>query len=294
MINILTLAITIFSIIMISYKRVNLEILKKLKSLIYNINKQYIDFFKGKKSEFKIWQLIIFIISQVFVVFAIVRRLFEEVYKYVSDNYIVAVKISTYLIIFIILYFIVGYISYSSKKIYKYLYKIEDKNTKTDLLISYFIISTYMTILVLFPNKFSEIYKIGLVGVGISYILNLKVLIRVIRSPEIIEVEIENGSKIKFTDVSIVAIILLIMVIFSLYLGVCFIDSGDIGVYTNNPTYYDLFYYTIITFSTIGYGDICPISPVAKFMSMVISLTSFICLTIFVSSILSYKSEQWL
>ena len=56
MINILTLAITIFSIIMISYKRVNLEILKKLKSLIYNINKQYIDFFEGKKSEFKIWQ----------------------------------------------------------------------------------------------------------------------------------------------------------------------------------------------------------------------------------------------
>ena len=55
MINILTLAITIFSIIMISYKRVNLEILKKLKSLIYNINKQYIDFFEGKKSEFKIW-----------------------------------------------------------------------------------------------------------------------------------------------------------------------------------------------------------------------------------------------
>ena len=271
-----------------------IEILKKLKSLIYNINKQYIDFFKGKKSEFKIWQLIIFIISQVFVVFAIVRRLFEEVYKYVSDNYIVAVKISTYLIIFIILYFIVGYISYSSKKIYKYLYKIEDKNTKTDLLISYFIISTYMTILVLFPEKFGEIYKIGLVGAGISYILNLKVLIRVIRSPEIIEVEIENGSKIKFTDVSIVAIILLIMVIFSLYLGVCFINSGDIGVYTNNPTYYDLFYYTIITFSTIGYGDICPISPVAKFMSMVISLTSFICLTIFVSSILSYKSEQWL
>ena len=292
MIKVLILAITVFAIIMISYKRINIEILKKSKSLIYNINKQYIDFFKGKFYGLKIWQGIMFMISQAFIIFAVVRRLFEEVYKYVSDNYIVAVKISTYLIIFVILYFIVGYVLYSTKRIYKYLYKIEDKHTKTDLLISYFIISTYMTILVLFPNKFSEIYKIGLVGVGISYILNLKVLIRVIRSPEIIEVEIENGSKIKFTDVSIVAIILLIMVIFSLYLGVCFINSGDIGVYTNNPTYYDLFYYTIITFSTIGYGDICPISPVAKFMSMVISLTSFICLTIFVSSILSYKSEQ--
>lgn len=292
MINILTLAITIFSIIMISYKRVNLEILKKLKSLIYNINKQYIDFFEGKKSEFKIWQLIIFIISQVFVVFAIVRRLFEEVYKYVSDNYIVAVKISTYLIIFIILYFIVGYISYSSKKIYKYLYKIEDKNTKTDLLISYFIISTYMTILVLFPNKFSEIYKIGLVGVGISYILNLKVLISVIRSPQIIEVKINNNSKVEENDVGLISGILLFMVIVSLYLGVCFISNGSIKAYSNNPTYYDLFYYTIITFSTIGYGDICPVSIVAKFMSIVISLTSIICLTIFISSMLSYKSEK--
>ena len=292
MIKVLILAITVFAIIMISYKRINIEILKKSKSLIYNINKQYIDFFKGKFSDLKIWQGIIFIISQVFIIFAVVRRLFEEVYKYVSDNYIVAVKISTYLIIFVILYFIVGYVLYSTKRIYKYLYKIEDKHTKTDLLISYFIISMYMTILILFPEKFSEIYKIGLVGVSISYILNLKVLLRVIRSPEIIEVKIESESKIKLTDVSIVAIILLIMVILSLYLGVCFINSGGIGVYTNNPTHYDLFYYTIIMFSTIGYGDICPVSSVAKFMSLIISFTSFICLTIFVSSILSYKNEK--
>ncbi|MDY3002141.1 MAG: two pore domain potassium channel family protein, partial [Romboutsia timonensis] len=60
-------------------------------------------------------------ISQAFIIFAVVRRLFEEVYKYVSDNYIVAVKISTYLIIFVILYFIVGYVLYSTKRIYKYL-----------------------------------------------------------------------------------------------------------------------------------------------------------------------------
>ena len=149
-----------------------------------------------------------------------------------------------------------------------------------------------MTILILFPEKFSEIYKIGLVGVGISYILNLKVLLRVIRSPELIEVKFESNSKTKITDISIVAGILLMMVVLSLYLGVCFIYSSGTNVYTNNPTYYDLFYYTIITFSTIGYGDICPVSPVAKFISMMISLTSFICLTIFVSSLLSYKSEK--
>lgn len=55
MIKVLILAITVFAIIMISYKRINIEILKKSKSLIYNINKQYIDFFKGKFSGLKIW-----------------------------------------------------------------------------------------------------------------------------------------------------------------------------------------------------------------------------------------------
>ena len=292
MIENLILIFTVVSIGIISYNRINKEIIKKLKRLIYITNEQYIDFIKGKYSDLKIWQLTILIISQIIIVFSIVTRLSEEVYKYVNENYLLAIKISTYLTIFVILYFIVGYVMYSTKKIYKYLYKIEDKNTKTDLLISYFIISMYMTILILFPEKFSKIYIIGLLGVSISYILNLKVLLRVSRSPEIIEVEFENKSKIKFNEVSIVAIILLIMVILSLYLGVCFINSGGIGVYTNNPTYYDLFYYTIITFSTIGYGDISPVSGLAKFMSIIIAFTSFICITIFVSAILSYKSEK--
>lgn len=292
MIENLILVFTVVSIGIIFYNRINKEIIKKLKRLIYITNEQYIDFIKGKYSDLKIWQLTILIISQIIIVFAIVRRLSEEVYKYVNNNYLLAIKISTYLIIFIILYFIVGYVMYSTKKIYKYLYKIEDKNTKTDLLISYFIISMYMTILILFPEKFSKIYIIGLLGVSISYILNLKVLLRVSRSPEIIEVEFENKSKIKFNEVSIVAIILLIMVICSLYLGVCFINSSNIGAYTNNPTYYDLFYYTIITFSTIGYGDISPVSGLAKFMSMIIAFTSFICITIFVSAILSYKNKD--
>lgn len=140
MIENLILVFTVVSIGIIFYNRINKEIIKKLKRLIYITNEQYIDFIKGKYSDLKIWQLTILIISQIIIVFSIVRRLSEEVYKYVNNNYLLAIKISTYLIIFIILYFIVGYVMYSTKKIYKYLYKIEDKNTKTDLLISYFII----------------------------------------------------------------------------------------------------------------------------------------------------------
>ena len=292
MIKILVFGITLFALIMVSYKRITDKKFTSIKQLFFYTNKQYIDIFIGEHSGLKTWQWILFVISQVFIVFAIVRGLFEEIYKYVSENYIVAVKVSTYLIIFVAIYFIVGYILYSTRRIYKFLYKIEDKNTKTDLIISFFIISIYMTILILFPEQFSQIYKIGLLGVSISYFLNLKVLIRVIRSPQIIEIKRGQNSKLEYSNMGVAAFILLTMVLLSLFLGVCFISSSGIGVYTNNPTYYDLCYYTIITFATIGYGDICPVSPAAKFMSMLISLTSILCLTIFVSSVLSYKDEQ--
>ena len=292
MIKILFFVITIFALVMVLRKRVKEYKFLKLKNVFTNINTQYKDIFKGKKSGLKRWQWLVFTISQILIVFAIFRGLFEELYKGISHNYLVVVKVSTHLIIFIFIYFIVGYFIYSTKNIYKCLYKIEDKNTKTDLIISFFIISIYTTILILFPEQFAQIYIIGLVGVSISYILNLKVLISVIRSPQIIEVKINNNSKVEENDVGLISGILLFMVIVSLYLGVCFISNGSIKAYSNNPTYYDLFYYTIITFSTIGYGDICPVSIVAKFMSIVISLTSIICLTIFISSMLSYKSEK--
>ena len=58
-----------------------------------------------------------------------------------------------------------------------------------------------------------------------------------------------------------------------------------------NAQYLDLFYYTIITFTTVGYGDIVPLSIAAKIMSIVIATTSVICLTVFLSSVLSYKNE---
>ena len=291
MIKIWVFVITLFAIIMLSYKRVTGEKYTSIKRLFININKQYMDIFIGEHPDLKRWQWILFVISQMFIVFAIVRGVFEEIYKYVSENYIVAVKVSTYIIIFVAVYFIVGYMLYSTRRIYKFLYKIEDKNTKTDLIISFFIISIYMTILILFPEQFSEIYKIGIVGTSISYFLNLKVLLRVIKSPEIINIKRGQNSNVEFSNMGVAAFILLIMVILSLFLGVCFISSSGIGVYTNNPTYYDLCYYTIITFATIGYGDICPVSPAAKFMSVLISLTSILCLTIFVSSVLSYKDE---
>ena len=149
-----------------------------------------------------------------------------------------------------------------------------------------------MTILIIFPGEFAKNYKIGLVGVALSYFLNLKVLLRIIRSPEITDFKGQTKKTDGLDSVGVMAVIVLLMVVISLALAVCFISCSGKGAYTNNPTFFDLFYYTIITFATVGYGDISPVSPVAKFMSIVISMTSILCLTVFLSSVLSYKGTE--
>lgn len=79
------------------------------------------------------------------------------------------------------------------------------------------------------------------------------------------------------------------MIILNLYLAVVLINSGNPHAFTNKPTNFDLFYFTLITFTTVGYGDIIPITGLAKIVTMFIAVTSVICISIFISSILSHK-----
>ena len=292
MIRLFFILITLFAVERVVSKRINTYKIKKVKTLIHQINNQYKYLFKGKSEYINFYQWLILFISQAFVVYALVRYIVKKIFRYVEENYILFGKTLTIIVLILFLYFVIGYLLLSISKIYKFLYKIEDKVTKTDLLISYFIISMYMTILIIFPGEFAKNYKIGLVGVALSYFLNLKVLLRIIRSPEITDFKGQTKKTDGLDSVGVMAVIVLLMVVISLALAVCFISCSGEGVYTNNPTFFDLFYYTIITFATVGYGDISPVSPVAKFMSIVISMTSILCLTVFISSVLSYKGTE--
>ena len=292
MIRLFFILITLFAVERVVSKRINTYKIKRVKILINQINNQYKYLFKVRTQYINFYQWLILFISQAFVVYALVRYIVKKIFRYVEENYILFGKTLTIIVLILFLYFVIGYLLLSISKIYKFLYKIEDKVTKTDLLISYFIISMYMTILIIFPGEFAKNYKIGLVGVALSYFLNLKVLLRIIRSPEITDFKGQTKKTDGLDSVGVMAVIVLLMVVISLALAVCFISCSGQGVYTNNPTFFDLFYYTIITFATVGYGDISPVSPVAKFMSIVISMTSILCLTVFISSVLSYKGTE--
>ncbi|APF22057.1 potassium channel family protein [Clostridium butyricum] len=268
------------------------KILKGFKILIIEITHYYLGLFKDitRTSIGSILQTSLLILAQIFMSFNVISAV--SIYINFSSNYLINLIIKIIIIIAIIfmLYLAVGYVLLSSSMIFKLLSKVEDSNIKYDLLISYFVLNTYFTVLIVFPKQFEECYFIGLIGVAICYMMNLRVLIKIIKNPEHINIHLEKYRNFKSTTT--LAILILIMMILNLFLAVCFINSADINSYTGNPNNFDLFYYTIITFTTIGYGDIVPVTVLAKIMSIIISTTSVVCITIFLSSVLSFNSEK--
>lgn len=268
------------------------KILRGFKVLIIEITHYYLGLFKDitRTSIGSILQTALLILAQIFMSFNVISAV--SIYINFSSNYLInsIIKIIIIIAMIFMLYLAVGYVLLSSSMIFKLLSKVEDSNIKYDLLISYFVLNTYFTVLIVFPKQFEECYFIGLIGVAICYMMNLRVLIKIIKNPEHINIHLEKYRNFKSTTT--LAILILIMMILNLFLAVCFINSADINSYTGNPNNFDLFYYTIITFTTIGYGDIVPVTVLAKIMSIIISTTSVVCITIFLSSVLSFNSEK--
>ena len=89
-----------------------------------------------------------------------------SIYINFSSNNLINLIIKIIIIIAMIfmLYLAVGYVLLSSSMIFKLLSKVEDSNIKYDLLISYFVLNTYFTVLIVFPKQFEECYFIGFKG----------------------------------------------------------------------------------------------------------------------------------
>lgn len=56
--------------------------------------------------------------------------------------------------------------------------------------------------------------------------------------------------------------------------------------------FFDIVYYTVITFATVGFGDIFPVSAFAKGVSMLTVLTSVLCITVLLSEIIGIKKQR--
>ena len=250
------------------------------------INEEYIKIFREGNFIYKITEILLVFISEgtsFLCIYTIVIKFLD-----INMNYIFRFLLVT--IIFLIIHYFMGYILYLSSNIHKFMFRGEEESLKAYFLLSYFITSVYFFILVLYPEHFKKYELTGLIGVFITYVLDLKILFKVMSNPSKIKLsEEDEGNALR---IIVSGIILVTLIVINLYLGVCLVSALGETAYSNNPSFFDLFYYTIVTFTTIGFGDIIPLTVPAKVMAIVISVTSILCLTIFLGSILSFRRDK--
>lgn len=275
----------------LSSKENNIRAITILKNLFIEINSTYLDLFKEKSKVTRWLQGSFFIFAEIMTIIGALGVAFRSVnYEISKRTFLIPILI---IAIVIAVHLSIGYLLLVLTNIQLFFTKIDNRNLKTELLISYFIISTYFFTLVMFPDDFEHSYIIGILGLILSYYLNMNVLIKIIRNPK----DLYSKKKSRRTgkqrnSVVVASILLLIMIVLNLFLAVNLINSGVPGSYSNNPSNFDLFYYTIITFTTVGYGDIVPLTTEAKVVAIIISITSVICLTVFLSNVITGSDDN--
>ncbi len=84
-------------------------------------------------------------------------------------------------------------------------------------------------------------------------------------------------------------IIFLFLIVLSMMSYVAFVFDENSFSGLNINTYFDFFYYTCVTFATVGFGDIVPISTYARGVCVLTIITSILSITILLSTVITVK-----
>lgn len=199
-------------------------------------------------------------------------------------------------------YFIFGIPLFIFLKIELLIRTSKRKKLSYRFLISTYILCVYAFFLWYAQDAMISCGNVILAGLLISYLLNMTLLIHISMEP-VSCYRCKYGGRQNFEQrhpLKIIlsgALILILMIVVNLYLSVEMIAMLFDNAYTfvgngKEANGLDLLYYTVISFTTIGYGEIVPQRIESKIMAILIAYTSVMCLVIFVSSVLAIKGNE--
>ena len=172
---------------------------------------------------------------------------------------------------------------------------VKNKKMGTKMMISFLLLTILSYFSFIAENEMRENWFYLFIWLVTCYILNMQIMLKIVRNPFCI---VEDKSKQRRENRVLIiysSILIVIMIIVNLYLLVLWTYFSYDNAYTcsgvEGITKWKLLYYTVITFTTVGYGDISPAIFESQAVAILISITSVMCLIIFVSSVLSVKDD---
>lgn len=210
----------------------------------------------------------------------------------------IMVSIIIWILITLIIYIFIGTLLAIYSKTIEAIANVNNSKISTKMMISFLTLGVFAFFTFFYENEMKENLSFLLCGLIMCYILNIEILFKMVRNPfcvvgDKISNKRSNRSIIIFSSAFVV-----VMIIVNLYLLVLWTYYSFEGAYrcslgneTELINNWTLLYYTIISFTTIGYGDVTPALFGSQVVAIVIAITSVICLVIFISSVLSEKKE---
>lgn len=275
------------------------DVRNKTSKLFKSVNDSYKRMFQ------KIGKLLRFLFSIIIILvfFQVMAKSYLNVVEITNE----AISIRTFsltfvltFITFVFFYYLFGLPIMVIGFIEKFINEIKNIDISMKFLISFMILIFYSFAFIFLKKEVTELAAFIFIGLFISYAINISLLIEVILNPFCYFItdkdEILNDKRQVLTVTMIATFILLILVIINLFLVVVMIwriwpNSYYCSVPNVNISELDLFYYTVISFTTIGFGDIVPSISQSKIVAIFISFTSVLCLVIFIGSALSVKDK---